>query len=698
MAIQGEDGKLLSRPPEIVEQSSAASQTLAEPTTNPAEVTAGIPAAVSSVVHPPEKRRGRSHLLIYLLISIALCCIVVALIVHFRNWWSEQSQSLSGTVVDSVGASLPLSEVVITSATKAEQREQTDADGWFEFDGLHPGTYELTISHTNFGTADKKISMRSGAGYTLGPCVLHFQFSAPSGGRTTKKWNWRDRSGQPRSTTELNRILADHWRWLESGAPEPPNKNEDDDEIAVSTPDPLRISPGRELVGASLKNGLLDRAVLSRANLSDAHLNGAYLQRASLTGAYLKGTDLTDADLTSADLANAKMTETTILKKGLLVGTSLIRAQMEGAHLENTDLVNADMKGAKMSKVHLEGATLGGANLTGADLSEAVLQNTKLGRAPTLHGWVQGANLSNADLRHAQLDGTTWDDADVSGAVFEPESTWLPDGNEFAKALGLENLTYKESPMALVQIRKEFTDRGFDEQGRKITYAIMRSRAELFWVRCTKTHGPWEERDYGAILQNCGEYFLNRVFFDLPCRYGMSSGRTLRVIGAVWILCSFLNYLFIRFSTRSGLFLIPSPMLRTNDSEASADRKQPRLRRIQRIGSPMSKERRPVFARLRRQVEGKSPLSVWLALGRGLRRWLRLKFRLARAAVFFSLLSAFNIGYREFNLGRWLPSITRREYNLKAVGWTRVVAGWQALISVYLIAMWFLTYFGRPFD
>jgi hypothetical protein len=39
-----------------------------------------------------------------------------------------------------------------------------------------------------------------------------------------------------------------------------------------------------------------------------------------------------------------------------------------------------------------------------------------------------------------------------------------------------------------------------------------------------------------------------------------------------------------------------------------------------------------------------------------------------------------------------------REYSLEAVGWVRVVAGPQALLSVYLLAMWALTQFGRPFE
>ncbi len=38
------------------------------------------------------------------------------------------------------------------------------------------------------------------------------------------------------------------------------------------------------------------------------------------------------------------------------------------------------------------------------------------------------------------------------------------------------------------------------------------------------------------------------------------------------------------------------------------------------------------------------------------------------------------------------------EYSLQAVGWVRVVAGAQVLLSVYLLAMWVLTQFGQPFE
>ena len=65
--------------------------------------------------------------------------------------------------------------------------------------------------------------------------------------------------------------------------------------------------------------------------------------------------------------------------------------------------------------------------------------------------------------------------------------------------------------------------------------------------------------------------------------------------------------------------------------------------------------------------------------------------------VWFSLLSAFHLGFRELNVGNWLARVQAREYGLQTVGWVRIVAGLQSLLSVYLLAMWALTYFGRPF-
>ena len=72
--------------------------------------------------------------------------------------------------------------------------------------------------------------------------------------------------------------------------------------------------------------------------------------------------------------------------------------------------------------------------------------------------------------------------------------------------------------------------------------------------------------------------------------------------------------------------------------------------------------------------------------------------RLIGYAFFFSLLSAFQLGWRELNVGSWISRMQPHHYVLQAVGWVRVLSGFQSVLSVYLIAIWALTYFGRPFE
>jgi hypothetical protein len=67
------------------------------------------------------------------------------------------------------------------------------------------------------------------------------------------------------------------------------------------------------------------------------------------------------------------------------------------------------------------------------------------------------------------------------------------------------------------------------------------------------------------------------------------------------------------------------------------------------------------------------------------------------SAIYFSLLSAFFVGWREVDVGTWISRLSPREQTLRATGWVRTVSGVQSLLSVFLLALWLLCYFGRPF-
>jgi hypothetical protein len=144
----------------------------------------------------------------------------------------------------------------------------------------------------------------------------------------------------------------------------------------------------------------------------------------------------------------------------------------------------------------------------------------------------------------------------------------------------------------------------------------------------------------------------------------MSPGRPLRIIAVGWAVFSFL-YIVLQHLGRNFRIVI---------------------RRIY-----------PKRERTREALMRPAPYRV-IAKGKRFRAWLRFERRTISAMSFFSLVNAFSLGYKEFSVGQWLRMLTKREYELKAVGWVRTLAGIQSLVTIYLFALWILTYFGRPFD
>ncbi|MBF0476731.1 MAG: hypothetical protein HQK59_13055 [Deltaproteobacteria bacterium] len=67
-------------------------------------------------------------------------------------------------------------------------------------------------------------------------------------------------------------------------------------------------------------------------------------------------------------------------------------------------------------------------------------------------------------------------------------------------------------------------------------------------------------------------------------------------------------------------------------------------------------------------------------------------------AFYFSVLSAFHLGWREINVGTWIARLNPKEFNLGATGWAKVVSGVQSIIGLYLLIIWALTSFGHPFE
>ena len=390
-----------------------------------------------------------------------------------------------------------------------------------------------------------------------------------------EEWTWKDAEGNIRTRQELDDILAEHSRWVESEG----------------------------------KSGT----------------------RARLRGADLSNADLGDADLGDANLSNA--------------------------NLSNAYLTNADLRDANLRDANLFGANLSGANLSGANLSDAGLSRAKLSNANLSEAILYNADLFNANLFSADLSNAYLSRANLSEAIFEPKVN--PEIRGIAAAENLELITYRRNPNALAQLRKDFKDGGFLDEERKITYALKRRQAEELrrYCRWSSLRG-W---------LSCGEYGMNRLLFDLTCQYGMSPGRPVLLAIAIWLTCTPLYWISLHSGSRSGLYLIASKTVNRGDD---------------------------LFHKIRLRYH-QPAASRW---HRYIPRRIRWELHALATAALFSLMTTFNIGFRELNFGRWIRMIQPREFDIKARGWPRVVSGLQSLLSVGLVALSLLSYFGRPFE
>ena len=327
--------------------------------------------------------------------------------------------------------------------------------------------------------------------------------------------------------------------------------------------------------------------------------------------------------------------------RALLV-VALLVATTAGANAfdkEDLDKLHetGDCPKCDLSDANLRGADLSGAILLNADLSGAYLVEADLRNAFLLSADLEGAELNGADLSGAALFHTELAGANLEGATLTDtlyEPVSAPRPETMWNVKGLASLKWKTSAHGLNLLREVFKGAGMRQQERDVTYAIKH----------------WDRRNRGGA-----EGALNYVLFELTSDYGMSPGRPLLLALALLALCAvaYAQAVFVPEPKGYGIWRVwPNPDDRIED-----------------------------------QTEKKTPERVEVT-----------SYHVALWGLYFGVLSAFHIGWRDLNVGNWIARINPREYTLRATGWVKVVSGVQSLVSVYLIALAALTYFGRPFE
>lgn len=406
----------------------------------------------------------------------------------------------------------------------------------------------------------------------------------------------------------------------------------------------IKLSNGRLLTVEEL------REILNKhgAWLRSAGKEGAV---ANLEGAYIHGVDLDNADFRSANVRNIAFEH-----------TSLDGAYFSAADMANARFYKASLKRAKFRRTLLPDATIIDSNLEAANFYKASLARARIIKCNFAKAWLQNTNFADAFIRESSFHG-----AKIWACVFE-------------------NATIVQSKLCRVDCRHvnlngaEFVDNDFfrasinikpgkippigmlatGENIYSLTYSLtpfslieLRGAARKAGLRLKE-----RELTYAVMhnerLRTYHPFWraITYILFELPSGWGMYPDRPL-VIMVILIPFFFLPYLIVLFiKTKNGIWIKWSPNRARKD------------------------------------------------LGFNEYKLLNFKWADWRAyayALYFSVLSAFHIGWRDLNVGSWITRMQPCEYTLRATGWVRTVSGIQSLISVYLLALAVLTYFGRPF-
>jgi hypothetical protein len=180
----------------------------------------------------------------------------------------------------------------------------------------------------------------------------------------------------------------------------------------------------------------------------------------------------------------------------------------------------------------------------------------------------------------------------------------------------LDKLVFRDTPAGLIALRKAFKEGGMRTQERQLTYAIEHSKRLQAW------HPSWydpkaeDTRPWLEQLAGKSESLVSYVLFELPSGYGMAPGRALWALLGLIPIFALPYWLAIkRANSRSGIWMI-----------------LPEDRLASRSGKKKAVLLRPPIAK------------TW-------RERLASEARMLRTGLYFSLLSAFHLGWRELNVG-----------------------------------------------
>lgn len=371
-----------------------------------------------------------------------------------------------------------------------------------------------------------------------------------------------------------------------------------------------------------------------------------------------KGQSIENLDLRGARFIELDLTDSSFARVGLagadFGGSTLIGADLNGADLNSADLTAADLEGADLIRTNLSGSTLLGTNLkqavlTGSDLAGASLRNV---------------DVTGADLVRVNLAETLW------------ETTGKLDSGKLAGMTGLRQIRIRLCPdsprpdrlrdCANLAGNPDFGGlnqliAGLKEAGhRQLELDAVAARETM---KTNLALARWWQHGTDAFDQGVAG-LLRFVVYEWTVDYGREPFGAFVIM--FWLFVGFgivyvLALYFVPFADSFGFYRVLQANRIQCTDEYNDRYELARDAEVKRI-------RRTAFPRA-------------LVIG-----------------FYYSILMTFRIGFRDVNVGEWLLRLRGEDITYVSRGWLRTAAGVQSLVSLVLLGVFLITFFGRPFQ
>jgi uncharacterized protein YjbI with pentapeptide repeats len=415
-----------------------------------------------------------------------------------------------------------------------------------------------------------------------------------------------------------------------------------------------------------VKDAKCDARLVSLAN--DEFQTRLNAQRAFLRGDASEAADFSHLRLNSDQVQQIRKAQADAEKareQPPLASAKMSYSAMEHLDLGGLIFRDADLRCVSFSTSSVKGATFAGAMLDDAQLRDltdaddtsfrgAHMSRVDFSRSRLKNAHFDAAALGGAKFVLSDVMDATFVGADMTGAGWSP--TTSPPAAAIASAEGLETLIplpfrpgEEPSLSGLRLLRSALKTGGEREAAEEVTKAYEEAETQSLWAHA----GLLDLKG----LSNLIAATWRSIAWGLLTDYGLSPWRAFLAYLAVAIL-------FVPFYWGA----IPR-------------------------GGAESRALRWVYRKDTLAPDGtmRDADVVVGVSARGVRRGLWAALRASSNATLA-------VGFGDVKLGEWLARLRRKESELEAVGWLRVVAGVQSLVATVIFVLWAWCVFGDPFE